>query len=462
MGCAAVADEHADMCALDAELQAPSQPQAAAIVAPRVDGRAWLLLAALFLAYICSAIDRAVISLIVEPIKTSLHFSDTQIGLLQGVAFLLVYSLAGVPAGMSADRVPRLGLASGAVVVWSLMTSLCGLARSFSSLFAARAGVGIGESVLSPVAMSLIADRFPKSRQGLAIGIYVCGSVVGAALAIGFGGLLYAELLERGMVDVPYIGRLEPWQQTFILLGLPGLVIAPLLLLFREPARHLAVPHRAVGARQFYRRNARVIVYHHLGNGLSNVLAAAVTAWSASSLIRTYHADIKAVSISVGTALLLGGLGGMLGGGWLSDKLSHRGAHMRLCVCAGAAAIGFAASMLLPLAPGITAATVVLGMVIFCGAVPFSVANAALQVLTPANIRGTVSAIYYLSISVIGTAGPSAVAIITDHGFKDPGRLNLSLTLVMVITSLLAALMYGLAIAPYRRALQVSLSSVKG
>ncbi len=448
-------DKLADMSALDAELQSRSQPQAAAIVSDSVDGRAWLLLAALFLAYVCSATDRAIISLMVEPIKASMQLSDTEIGLLQGVAFLLVYSLAGVPAGMLADRVPRLRLAAGAVVAWSFMTSLCGLARSFSSLFAARAGVGIGESVLSPVAMSLIADRFPKSRQGLAIGIYVCGSVVGSALAIGFGGLLYAELLERGSVNVPYVGVLEPWQQTFLLLGLPGLVVALLLLLFREPPRHVLAPHQTVGARQFYRRNARVIFYHHLGNGLSNVLAAAVTAWSASCLIRTYHADIKAVSISIGTALLVGGLGGMLGGGWLSDKLSHRGAHMRLCVCAGAAVIGFAASMLLPLAPGITAATVVLGIVIFSGAVPFSVANAALQVLAPANIRGTVSAIYYLSISVIGTAGPSAVAVITDYGFEDPGRLNLSLTVVMASTSLLAALMYGLAIAPYRQALQV-------
>lgn len=158
-----------------------------------------------------------------------------------------------------------------AVVVWSFMTSLCGLARSFSSLFAARAGVGIGESVLSPVAMSLIADRFPKSRQGLAIGIYVCGSVVGSALAIGFGGLLYAGLLERGSVNVPYVGVLEPWQQTFVLLGLPGFVLAALLLGLREPARHVPAPQQTVGARQFYRRHARVIVYHHLGNGLPKV-----------------------------------------------------------------------------------------------------------------------------------------------------------------------------------------------
>ena len=455
MGCAAAADKLADMSALDAELPARSQPTAPATEADRVDGRAWLLLAALFLAYICSATDRAIISLIVEPIKASMQLSDTQIGLLQGVAFLLVYSLAGIPAGMLADRVPRLRLAAGAIVAWSFMTSLCGLARSFSSLFAARAGVGIGESVLSPVALSLIADRFPKRRQGLAIGIYVCGSVVGSALAIGFGGLLYAELLQRGPTDVPYIGVLEPWQQTFVLLGLPGLVIAALLLVFREPPRQMLAPHQTVGARQFYRRNARLIVYHHLGNGLSNVLAAAITAWAASCLIRTYHADIKAVSISIGTALLVGGLCGMLGGGWLSDKLSHLGAHMRLWVCAGASMIGAAAAMLLPLAPGITSAAVVLGVVILSGAVPFSVANAALQVLAPANIRGTVSAVYYLSISVVGTLGPSAVAFITDHGFEDPSRLNMSLTLVMAVTSLLAALMYSLAVAPYKRALQV-------
>jgi MFS family permease len=132
----------------------------------------WLLLALLAVAYICAVIDRTLLSLLVEPIKADLRLTDTQVALLQGLAVLLTYSTMAIPIGLLIDRVHRTWLVAVGISLWSVMTALCGTAHHIWSLFLARAGVGIGESVLSPAAYSLISDGFPNKRLGLAFGIY--------------------------------------------------------------------------------------------------------------------------------------------------------------------------------------------------------------------------------------------------------------------------------------------------
>jgi MFS family permease len=414
---------------------------------------AWLLLALLCLGYICSAADRAIISLLVEPIKKDLGFSDTQIGLLQGVAFLLFYSIAGIPAGMLIDRMPRMKLLAVAISMWSLMTAFCGMARNFATLFLARAGVGVGEAFLSPAALSLLSDIFPKRRHGLVIGIYVGSSIVGSSIAVGFGGVLYAWLASIGPVDLGLLGVHQPWQMTFILIGLPGFLIALGFLLFSEPVRNMRGHVSTVGAKAFYRDHRQFIVLHHVANGFSNLLAGGITAWAASFLIRTYGADVKTVGALLGVAYIGGGVVGMIGGGMLSDKLLRYGAHWRLLVCAISAAIGACVAMLLPRAPDVESGALLVGLLVLFGSVPFSVANAALQQIAPPHIRGTVSAVYYFAISILGSIGPTAVAFMTDSVFKDPARLNESLSTVVVTAMLLSMIFYLLAIKPYKAAI---------
>lgn len=411
----------------------------------------WLLLTILFLAYVCSAVDRAIISLLVEPIKADLHLSDSQISYLQGFAFLLVYSLAGLPAGMLIDRLPRMRLVAMAIVVWSCMTGLCGLARSFGMLFLARAGVGIGEAALSPAALSLITDAFPKRRHGLAIGLYTCGGAAGASIALGFGGLLYAMFERSGPLHLPFVGSLAAWHLTFLLLGIPGLVLAGLFMLMPEPAR--APQQGAEGAAGFLRDHRQVIVRHHIATGLSNIVTTAIGAWAASFLIRTYHVEVGTVGVAIGAAHLLGGLGGLLGGGMLSDYLVRYGGQMRLWVCAGGALLGAICTATLPLVHDLEISIALLGLIIFFGGMPFSVANAALQEITPSRSRGTISAIYFLSISVIGSLGPSSVAWITDGFFADETKLGLSLALTVGLAFLLSLVFYVSAIGPYKKAL---------
>ncbi|GAA0313162.1 MFS transporter [Sphingomonas oligophenolica] len=417
----------------------------------RTPMKAWLLLSILFLGYACSAADREIISLLVEPIKRDLSFSDTQIGLLQGVAFLAFYSIAGIPAGMLVDRRPRMKLLAVALSLWSFMTAFCGMARTFTLLFIARAGVGVGETFLSPAALSLISDVFPKRRHGFAIGIYVGGSLVGSSIAVGFGGLLYGWLAPRGAVNLPLLGHLEPWQMTFILVGLPGFLIAAAFLLTAEPPR-LGAPSQpgSGGVREFYREHWRFISFHHAANGFTNLLAGGVTAWGASYLIRTFGSDVESVGPLLGFAFLIGGIAGMIGGGVLSDKLLRYGGSARLWMCGGCAALGALAALFLPSVDSVYAGAFLIGLIVMFGSVPYSVANAALQEIVPSGIRGTVSAIYYFTISVLGSIGPSAIAFVTDKVFADPARLSESLSIVVTTAFLVSMILYLLAIRPYR------------
>ena len=151
---------------------------------------AWYTVFVLMICYTLSYCDRQILAFLVGPMKQELHISDTEVGLLQGIAFVLVYTLGGLPMGALADRVSRRNLVALGVVVWSMMTSLSSVARSFVSLAIARMGVGIGEATLSPCAFSMITDSFPKERLSSAMSVYTMGIQLGSGLALVIGGLV--------------------------------------------------------------------------------------------------------------------------------------------------------------------------------------------------------------------------------------------------------------------------------
>ena len=171
----------------------------------------WCIVAALFVAYIFSFIDRMLIGLLVEPIKKDLLLTDTQVSLLQGFAFALFYTIAGIPLGRWIDRAPRMRLVALGIAVWSGMTVLCAMVTNFFQFFAARMGVGVGEAVLSPAAYSVISDSFPKNRLGLAMGIYGLGSAIGAGLAFMIGAVVIAAVANAEAITVPVLGVIKSW-----------------------------------------------------------------------------------------------------------------------------------------------------------------------------------------------------------------------------------------------------------
>jgi MFS family permease len=420
----------------------------------------WLLLALLAVAYTCSVVDRTMLSLLVEPIKHDLHLSDTQISLLQGLAFLLTYSAMAIPIGLLVDRVQRTWLVALGILVWSVMTALCGTTHHIWSLFLARAGVGIGEAVLSPAAYSLISDGFPKRRLGLAFGVFTLGGKSGIGLGLTVGGLLIVAINRLGPVSLPLLGDIRPWQMTFFAVGLPGLLVALSIALMPEPPRHKdeAGPRRTTRAGvaevvRFYRRNAALLALHHLAVAVALIAEFSISSWVAPLFMRVHGWPIGAVGAQIGGVTIVGSLVGLVGGGALSDRAARNGPQNRLYICASALAVGGVFGLAFPLADN---AYVALGLYGACTAmitVPFGVGSAALQLVVPGAIRGTVSAIYLCVISMLTMLGPMLVAVVADIFFPGGPGIRYGLSIVIPASALLAMCLM-LSLAPrYRAAL---------
>jgi len=191
----------------------------------------------LMVVYTLSFIDRQILSLLVGSIKRDLAISDTRIGLLQGLAFGVFYTFLGLPLGRIADTRNRKNLITIGVLFWSLMTALCSGARSFTTLFLARMGVGVGEATLAPGAFSLITDSFPKERLGRALSVYSMGIFIGSGLALIVGGAVVDFTVRIPSVTLPVLGLMASWRLTFLIVGIPGLLVALWVYSIREPLR---------------------------------------------------------------------------------------------------------------------------------------------------------------------------------------------------------------------------------
>lgn len=197
---------------------------------------AWTLVAFLTLAYISSFIDRYILGLLIDPIKADTGATDFQMGLLSS-AFTWVYALAALPLGFMVDRRARTKLVAIGIFLWSLATIWTGVAKSFFQLFLARMSVGVGEAILSPAAFSMIGDSFPKERRGLPIAVYSMALVIGAAVANLLSGGILKWAATIGEVSLPFVGQIATWQFIFIVVGLPGFILAAVFLFLREPPR---------------------------------------------------------------------------------------------------------------------------------------------------------------------------------------------------------------------------------
>ena len=349
----------------------------------------WYVVAVLTFAFTVAFIDRQILSLLVQPIRRDLGISDTQISLLAGFAFAVFYSILGVPIARLADRRSRRAIISIGVFLWSLMTAVCGLAKSFAGLFVARVGVGVGEATLSPAAYSMIADYFPPQKLARAIAVYAMGLYLGAGLAMIAGSAVVRLVSDAGPVTLPLLGTLFPWQLTFFVVALPGILVLAGMATVREPERrdHLAEPaspprsaeppnaeeqaeatdaseglpileatrnaavatHAApprAGERSgsepalptppikavplaevvaFFRRNLRFIVAHFTGFGLLGTVITAYMVWTPEFLRRSYGLDIADAGLIYGLILLVFGASGPYAGGWLSTWLVAKG-----------------------------------------------------------------------------------------------------------------------------------------
>ncbi len=197
----------------------------------------WYVVTVLMLAYVFAFLDRQIIALLVDPIKRDIGVTDFQMSLLLGPAFAFFYVTLGIPVGRLADRRSRRTIIGIGIAIWSVMTAACGLAKTFTHLFLARIGVGVGEATLQPCATSVISDYFPREKRGRAISVYSMVLGIGAGLAFVLGGQVVAAVIDGPSIALPLIGEIYNWQIVFLIVGLPGLLVAGLMFTVKEPHR---------------------------------------------------------------------------------------------------------------------------------------------------------------------------------------------------------------------------------
>lgn len=417
---------------------------------------AWYAVGVLTVAYVFSFIDRTILALLVDPIKMDLGLSDTQVGLLGGFAFAVFYTLMGLPIGWLADRKRRNVIITLGIFTWSLMTAACGLAKNFWHLILARVGVGVGEAALSPPAFSMIADYFPPQRLGRPMGVYNAGIFLGVALAFILGGAIVQFFSAQPPVDLPLIGRVVPWQLAFIVVGLPGILIAALMLTVPEPPRRGLEQAESADLRALWcwiRQRRGALLGHMFGFAILGMPVQAVFLWAPTFFIRRFEYSPADVGLSLGLLALVFGAGGMVAGGWLTDWFRRRGhadAPMRVGLVAAVGSAPFALTA--GLADSATLALTLMAPLVFCICCGVSAAPTGLQLIAPNRFRAQVSAIYMLILNLIASGlAPFLVGYATDYVFGDPTAVGQSLALVGIASPVAVAVLWA-GIPAYRRA----------
>lgn len=412
----------------------------------------WYVVAVLMVAYVFSFIDRQIFSMVVGPLRHDLHISDVQVSYLQGLTFVVFYTFFGILIGRLVDIYSRRTIIAIGMVLWSLFTTACGIAGSFPQMLFLRMGVGVGEAALSPAAYSLVADYVPPRRMATAIGLYGAGIYIGSGLSFLLGGLVRGYTATRGAVTLPLAGQIHPWQILFLVVGIPGMLLAPLLFTVREPATrggsvHPTVPFAQVFAYIF--RNWKTFILHNVGFGLLSLASYASAAWVPEFYVRTFHWNIRTVGLVYGSIVMVFGSLGIVGAGRIADLL-HRRANANIVVGMWIGIVWVPIHFLMLLAPSGGWATFWLVPAAVLAAAPFGIAPAAIQQMMPPNMRGQASAVYLFILNLIGLGiGPTAVAWFTQHVFHRDDALRYSMVIVLASASMLGAVLLGLCLKPF-------------
>lgn len=418
----------------------------------------WYVTGVLMVAYILSFLDRQILYLMVEPIKQDLHITDFQFALLTGGAFGIFYTLMGLPIGWMADRYNRKKLIAVGIAAWSVMTALCGFAQSYVHLFLARIGVGVGEATLSPSAYSMLSDSFDRQRLPRAMSVYTFGIFIGAGLAMIIGGEVIGAVQRTPDLVLPIIGPMRSWHMVFIVVGLPGLLVALWVSTLKEPARTgLARPLASKGRFPFSEVWAFIAarplmsVSLFLGSAFYSVLAYS-DSWYPELFIRIWGWDVEHSGRVNGASSLIAGPLGLIFAGWYSSRLLAQG---RVDACLRLTAFGALGitlpAVLMPLMPNATAMALMLfPFKFFIGFTPVLIPS-AIQMVAPNHLRAQLGAVFLFTVGIIGVSlGPILPAFLSDFVFSGDRALPHALATAAAVIGPVTFILLWIGLKQYR------------
>ncbi len=410
----------------------------------RAPANAKLVLAMLMLAYIFNFLDRQLLGILAAPIKLDIGLTDTQFGAIGGLAFALLYATLGVPLAYLADRTSRAWVITGALCAWSLFTALCGMATTYWQLFAARLGVGCGEAGGVAPSYAVISDYFPPQHRAKALGTFSLGIPIG----LSFGTLLGA-----------YVAILFDWRTAFIGMGVAGILLAPL---FRYIVRDKRRPERVPGAMaevapaEAFRIIARIPAFWlmAIAAGCSSLCGYGLALWVPSVLIRSYHMELLEAAHFVGFGVLIGGSIGVIGGGWLADRMGARDRGWYIKLPAIAWLITAPTYFLGLLVPNVPLAWLILLIPNALNIFWMGPVTTAVQHLVPPQMRATASGSFLLINNLIGLGvGPLLMGFMSDQLTGRLGDEALRWSVLMCLSFyLLAAILASLSVRSLRAA----------
>jgi MFS family permease len=417
--------------------------------------RAWYAVFVFALALMINMLDRGIIPMLIRPLKRDLGLSDWDIGLLMGPAFIIFYVVLGLPIARLADSKSRRAILGVGVTVWSVMTSLCGLAQGFWQLFACRIGVGSGEACSGPATFSMLADLFPKEKLPRAIAVLNFGFYAGTGLALIISGILAQVFADSAPVTLPSIGvTMRGWQMTFVIIGLPGLIVAALLATVREPRRRISaklIPIRDVFA--FLNKDRASFAPIFIGMGIQVVMTYGALNWGPAFYMRTFGWTTKVYGVVMGLITIAIMPVGALFGSILAERFARAGrddANLRVVLLSKLAALPF--GILFPFMPNAYLAVTVSTIGLFFLSFTAAPLNAALQFITPHQMRGQITALFLFVFNVIGFGlGPVLVAFFTHYVFKAESQVGLSIAVTALILGPLGTFVIWLGMKPYGR-----------
>ena len=411
-------------------------------------------LAVIILATMLNFLDQQAFGMLVQRIKVDFHLTDEQLGFLIGPANIIFYVLVGIPLARLVDIYPRKYVLAGGITLIGGITALGGLAQNFTQLFSSRMLVGAGASAHAPGAYSMLADYFPPAKLPRAIGFLQIGYIGGNALGIFLGGTLISLLAAWPVTH--WMGlTIHGWQWVLMMVGAPGLLIAGLLLLAEEPPRRgtmqvgRALPVKSVLREIWARRPIYLPLF--IGLAFSAATSFGFSAWRAPFLIRTYGWNEGQIGRTWSLVFLVCSLVGAALGTVFVERLARR--YKDAAVRASTILFGLAApcEIAAPFMSSAWLSMLFMGLALVCGLASAVPQNAAIQRVTPNEMRGLVTAIYLFMFIVFGALGGQLVGTVTQRIFASDQDLWKSLALTAAVLMPLATLTISLGIRPYGR-----------